>query len=138
MGLVAVASDDLDIFVLADRLIAKGWQVQPTYAFASSPAHIHFSINPASAVNMDTFVADLQEAAIDLPEAIEVPPMMIQMMQAVTGGQGGMKVGAMMGEMGITDGQLPKEQAMIHRLVNAAPTETREALLKAFLGDLFS
>ncbi len=138
MGLVAVASDDLDIFVLADRLIAKGWQVQPTYAFASSPAHIHFSINPASAVNMGAFVDDLREAALDLPTAIEVPPMMIQMMQAVTGGQGGMKVGAMMGEMGIKDGQLPKEQAMIHRLVNAAPVETREALLTAFLGDLFS
>ena len=64
--------------------------------------------------------------------------MMIQMMEAVTGGQGGMDVGAMMAQMGIQDGQLPKEQAMIHRLVNAAPTATREALLTAFLGDLFS
>ena len=138
MGLVAVASDKLDIFVLADRLIAKGWQVQPTYAFASSPAHIHFSINPASAANMDAFVSDLREAAQGLPDAIEVPPMMIQMMEAVTGGQGGMEVGTMMAQMGIRDGQLPTEQAMIHRLVNAAPTEAREALLTAFLGDLFS
>jgi sphinganine-1-phosphate aldolase len=138
MGLVAVGTDGLDVFVLADRLIARGWQVQPTYAFANSPAHIHFSINPASAVNMDAFVADLKESAVDLPATIEVPPMMIQMLQAVTSGQGGLKVGAMMGEMGITDGQLPKEQAMIHRLVNAAPTEVRESLLTAFMGDLFS
>ena len=138
MGLVAVTSDSLDVFVLADRLIERGWQVQPTYAFANSPAHIHFSINPASAVNMELFISDLQEAAKGLPEAIEVPPMMIKMMQAVTSGQGGMKVGSMMAEMGIADGRLPTEQAMIHRLVNAAPTQTREALLTAFLGDLFS
>ena len=138
MGLVAVTTEGGDVFELADRLIARGWQVQPTYGFGASPAHIHFTIDPHNAVRIDALVGSLQESAQDLPPTVDVPASVVAMLQAVTQGQGGLAVDQMMSELGIVNGQLPQAQANIHRLLDAASPPVREALLVAFLGELFT
>ncbi len=139
MGLVALATDTGDIFELADRLTAKGWHVQPTYAFGRSPAHIHFSLDPSNASSVDALVADLILAARDLPETIEPPRAVLQMLEAVgQGGVDGFDTGGMMGELGVKDGRLPENQALIHRLLNGVSPKARERLLVLFLGELFS
>ena len=50
----------------------------------------------------------------------------------------GLDAGGLMASLGITDGQLPKSSAMIHRLINAASPGARERLLILFIGELFS
>jgi glutamate/tyrosine decarboxylase-like PLP-dependent enzyme len=86
MGLLAVTADSGDVFALADRLSAKGWEVQPTYAFRRSPAHIHFTIDPQSAARVDEILDDLAEAAVDLPAPLEPPTAIIQILGAVAAG----------------------------------------------------
>jgi glutamate/tyrosine decarboxylase-like PLP-dependent enzyme len=140
MGLVALATDR-DVFELADRLTGKGWHVQPTYAYGASPAHIHFTIDPGNAGQVDALVADLAEVSADLPAPIEPPKPVLQLLEAIAGsggGGGGVNVKAMMGELGVTDGKLPDQQAMIHRLLNGVSPDAREALLVLFLGEIFS
>jgi hypothetical protein len=44
----------------------------------------------------------------------------------------------LMGQLGITDGQLPAQSAIIHRLIDAASPGARERLLVLFFGELFS
>ena len=44
----------------------------------------------------------------------------------------------LMGQLGVSDGQLPKRAALLHRLINAAPAKVREQLLVLFIGELFS
>jgi len=44
----------------------------------------------------------------------------------------------LMGALGIRDGQMPARAAGIHRLLDAASPEVREALLVTFIGELFT
>ncbi|MBT8491566.1 MAG: aspartate aminotransferase family protein [Deltaproteobacteria bacterium] len=138
MGLVAITTDDGDLFTLADRLTAAGWHLQPTYAFGRSPAHIHFTIDPSNAGQVGAFLADLREQACDLPATTEPPAPVVAMLSAVAGGAAGVPIETVMYELGIRDGKLPAEQATIHRLLNAASPEVREQLLTQFMGGLFS
>lgn len=138
MGLIAVVAEK-DLFTLADRMTAKGWHLQPTYKFGTSPTHIHFGIDASNAHRVGALLADLKEAVVDLPDPMEAPEPVVQMMEML--GQGGgadLDAGMMMRELGIVDGKLPTEQAMIHRLLDAASPKAREALLVKFFGELFS
>ncbi|MGE0788396.1 MAG: aspartate aminotransferase family protein [Sandaracinaceae bacterium] len=135
MNLFAFTTVDGDVFELADRLTRAGWHVQPTYAFGASPAHIHLSIDPGNAANVDAFLADLDRAANDLPATIAPPAEVVAMLGALGGGMP-MDAGALMAGLGIRDGQLPESSATIHRLLNAASPEARERLLVLFIGEL--
>jgi glutamate/tyrosine decarboxylase-like PLP-dependent enzyme len=126
-----------DVFELADRLSERGWNVQPTYAFGPSPAHIHLSIDPGNAASVDDFIADLRSASRDLPPSATPPPAVMALLSQVAAG-GGVDSAALLAELGINDGQLPKRAAIIHRLLNAATPELREQLLVLFMGALFS
>jgi sphinganine-1-phosphate aldolase len=136
MNLFAFTTTEGDVFVLADRMTARGWHVQLTYGFGPSPAHIHLTLDPGNAARADAFAADLQAAMVDLPPASDPPEEVVQMLDLV--GQGHIDAGLLMGQLGIADGQLPGESAMIHRLINAASSEAREGLLVLFFGQLFS
>lgn len=140
MGLVAVTTTgEGDVFELADRLTAKGWLVQPTYAFGASPAHIHFTIDPGNASRVDGLVADLTSSVVDLPAATAAPAQVVQMLELVATGQfPGLDTGSMMADLGVKDGKLPDAQAPIHRLLNGISPAARERLLVLFLGELFS
>jgi len=136
MSLFAFTTTTGDVFVLADRMTARGWLVQLTYGFGPSPAHIHLTVDPSNAARADAFAADLQAAMTDLPDAAPPPEEVVQMLDLA--GQGQLDAGALMGQLGIADGQLPGESAMIHNLINAASPTAREGLLVLFFGQLFS
>lgn len=143
MGLVALASASHDVFELADRLSAKGWHVQPTYAYGHSPAHIHLSIDPGNAARMPQFIDDLRAAMIDLPAPQEPPAAVLHLLEAlvatVDGGHDDSLTPAMlMQQLGVTDGRLPSQSALIHRVLDAASPKVREKLLALFIGELFS
>ena len=137
MNLFAFTTTDGDVFTLSDRLNARGWHVQPTYAFGVSPAHIHLTLDPSNAGGVGGLAADLAECLIDLPPAQE-PAAEVVAMLALLGEEGDLNPGMLMAGLGISDGQLPAESAPIHRLINAASPPAREQLLKLFIGELFS
>lgn len=139
MGCFAFRTTKGDVFELADRLGARGWHVQATYAFDRSPAHIHLTIDPGNAQRAGAFAEDLVACTADLPDTIEPPAQVVAMLEGIAaGGGGGLDAGMLMGQLGIADGQLPTQSAMIHRLLNAASPAAREALLVLFLGELYS
>lgn len=141
MNLFAFTTTEGDVFELADRLSERGWLVQPTYAFGRSPAHIHLTIDPGNASRAGDFARDLRAAMVDLPARIEAPEPVVAMLSAIAAGgaaAAGVDAGAILRELGITDGRLPARAATIHRLLDAAPPAIREKLLILFVGELFS
>ncbi|HHH30406.1 MAG TPA: aspartate aminotransferase family protein, partial [Polyangiaceae bacterium] len=139
MGLFAFRPTEGDLFELADRLTARGWHVQPTYKFGRSPAHIHLTMDPGNAANAKAFSEDLVRCMQDLPAPMDPPEQVVQMLEMLGTDAGqGLDAGALMGQLGVTDGQLPTQSAMIHRLINAASPGARERLLVLFIGELFS
>ena len=142
MNLLAFTTDgDGDVFELADRFADRGWHVQPTYAYGRSPAHVHLTIDPTNAERVDGLARDLAVCAADLPLATKPPRAAIEMLSQLGGtGDGGasLDAGALMAQLGIEGGRLPKRAAPIHRLLDAAPPEVRERLLTLFMGALFT
>lgn len=138
MNLFAFTTEGGDVFELADRLTERGWHVQPTYAFESSPAHIHLTIDPGNASRAAAFAEDLKASMKDLPPTEAPPEAVVAMLAHIGAGGDGLDPKMLMGELGIADGQLPTRAATIHRLINAAPPAAREKLLVLFIGELFS
>jgi len=58
MSILAVASDKINIYAVADELSAKGWYIDRQ----QSPPSIHLTISPIHAQYMDEFLIDLREA----------------------------------------------------------------------------
>jgi sphinganine-1-phosphate aldolase len=135
MNLFAFTPTEGDVFELADRLTALGWHVQPTYGFGPSPAHIHLTLEPTNAARADDLARDLARAMVDLPPPSPPPPEVVAMLPALAAGA---SPAELMAGLGLVDGQLPAAAAPIHRLIEAAPPELREALFKMFFGELFS
>ncbi len=143
MGLIALASEQYDVFELADRLAAKGWHVQPTYAYGHSPAHIHLSIDPGNAARTPQFIDDLRAAMVDLPAPEPPPAAIVHLLEALVATAGGaddasLSPAMLMQQLGVSDGRLPARSALIHRVLDAASPKVREKLLALFIGELFS
>lgn len=139
MNLFAFTTTDGDVFELSDRLNARGWHVQPTYAFGVSPAHIHLTIDPSNAGGVGALAADLAACLVDLPPTQAPPEAIVALLETLGTGEGDdVDTGVLMASLGITDGQLPGASATIHRLINAASPGARERLLIGFIGELFS
>ncbi|MBK9262793.1 MAG: aspartate aminotransferase family protein [Polyangiaceae bacterium] len=139
-NVLALTTDDGDVFELADRLTECGWYVQPTYSFGRSPAHIHLTVDPGNADRAPDFARDLEKCAVDLPARMSPPPEVVAMLSHLVGssGDGGFDAGDIMAQLGITNGQLPARAGMIHRILEAAPPPVREGLLAMFMGELFT
>jgi sphinganine-1-phosphate aldolase len=139
MNLLAfTTSEGGDIFELADRLTAEGWLVQPTYGFGRSPAHIHLTIDPNNAQQVDRFTADLAHSLEGLPARVESPAQVLALLASAAGDGAAIDSAMLMGALGIADGRLPERAATIHRLIDAAPPSMREQLLILFMGELYS
>ncbi len=139
MNLLAFTTEDGDVFELADRLAERRWLVQPTYGFGRSPAHIHLTIDPNNAANVDRLTADLAACLEGLPSRTEPPAQVLALLSSAAASTGEAIDGAMlMQALGIADGRLPDRAATIHRLIEAAPPKMREQLLVLFMGELFS
>jgi glutamate/tyrosine decarboxylase-like PLP-dependent enzyme len=137
-NLFAFTTVDGDVFELADRLAEKGWHVQPTYAFGPSPAHIHLTVDPGNAERAPDLARDIVASAADLPARTPPPAEVIALLSGLATGGLALDAGAMLAQLGIEGGQLPKRAAVIHRLIDAAPPELRERILVLFMGELFS
>jgi sphinganine-1-phosphate aldolase len=125
---LAASSPDVDLFVLADELAARGWHTQPQMAFADLPPTIHLTVTAAVASTAAEFGPDLAasvEAArahgpIEVPTldpSTEVTPELIEQLAA---------------GLGLAGGDFTR-MAPVNAVLNAATPELREALLSGFL-----
>lgn len=61
MTVVAIGSEEYDIFAIGDALNAKGWH----FDRQDNPPALHLMASPRHALNVDEFVADLRAAVAD-------------------------------------------------------------------------
>jgi glutamate/tyrosine decarboxylase-like PLP-dependent enzyme len=143
---VCFASTDaeLDVFVLADELTARGWHTQPQLSYADIPASIHLTVTAAVAPHVTVFGPALAAAAAAaralgptrLPDEVRamagaltpeaLTPEVVAGLAAAFG-LGGAGAG------GAGGGVLPDRMAPVNALLDAAPPRLREALLIEFL-----
>lgn len=141
--LLAVTTDDdgLDVFSIADEMLARGWFVQPQMAFGSAPANLHLTLSAATAASVPDFVAALEDsvAAVRGTGPVQVPAQLAAAAAATDPAtldeaafDGLLRAAGLAGEGG--ELALPERFAQVNALLNLAPPGVREALLLAVLG----
>jgi sphinganine-1-phosphate aldolase len=129
-SVVCLASDGVDLFVLADELAARGWHTQPQMAYRSLEPTIHLTVTAAVRDTAPSFAADLS-AAVAAAQArgpVEVPPLPPLTPEMITPEF----VAGLAEALGLGAGDFSR-MAHVNALLNAAPPQLREALLTGFL-----
>jgi sphinganine-1-phosphate aldolase len=132
------AEPDVDLFVLADELAARGWHTQPQLSYGPISATIHLTVTAAVAATAADFAPDLADAvaATRARGPIPLPQSLVEAAGALTPEMvtpeliEGLAEGLGLGE------DLAQGMAAVNSLLNAAPPALREALLAGFLSQL--
>ena len=77
---VCLASDEVDLFVLADELAARGWHTQPQLAYRDMPPTIHLTVTAAVSATAAEFAPALQAAVVATRERgpVQLPPSLLR------------------------------------------------------------
>ncbi|GIE79022.1 aspartate aminotransferase family protein [Actinoplanes philippinensis] len=129
-SVVCLASDGVDLFVLADELAARGWHTQPQMAHAGHPPSIHLTVTAAVHATVESFAPGLA-AAVDAARArgpVQLPPLPPLTAEAVTPEL----IASLAEGLGLGAGDFT-QMATVNTILNAAPPALREALLTGFL-----
>jgi sphinganine-1-phosphate aldolase len=132
-SVVCLASDDVDLFVLADELAARGWHTQPQMTYADMPPTIHLTVTAAVHATAAAFAPDLAEAvaAARAHGPVELPPLPPLTPETITPEL----IAALAEGLGLGAGDFTR-MATVNAILNAAPPALREALLTGFLSHL--
>ncbi|MCA2213033.1 pyridoxal phosphate-dependent decarboxylase family protein [Jidongwangia harbinensis] len=132
---VCLASDGVDLFVLADELAARGWHTQPQMAYADLPPTIHLTVTAAVGATVAEFAPALADAvaATRARGPVQLPPPLLAAAATLTPEQVDPElIAGLAATLGLADGALGP-MAAVNTLLNAAPPALREALLAGFL-----
>jgi len=75
-SIVTFTSDDIDLFILAEKMRSKGWyiQLQPGSLKMGFPPSIHLTISPVHSVTSSEFIEDLKQVVEEVRDYhIEIP-----------------------------------------------------------------
>ncbi len=132
---VCLASDGVDLFVLADELAARGWHTQPQMAYADLPATIHLTVTAAVGATAGQFAPALADAvaAARARGPVRLPPPLVEAAGTLTLEMVTPElIEGLAGGLGLGDGGAGP-MAAVNTLLDAAPPALREALLTGFL-----
>jgi glutamate/tyrosine decarboxylase-like PLP-dependent enzyme len=128
--LLALSSQDTDLFAAADQMRTRGWYVQPQFAFQNSPTNLHLTVTAANRGNEQQFLTDLRDSlASAVPVQVDLSILSGLDPDTLTSDQ----FDGLMGSVDLSAGF-----AAVNALLEAAPARLRERLLTEFLGRLYA
>ncbi|MEO7125967.1 MAG: aminotransferase class V-fold PLP-dependent enzyme [Nakamurella sp.] len=127
-----------NVFAIADEMAARGYYIQPQFAFRGVPASLHMTVTAANAGNEAELIAALAQS-VDAAAAVGDPSVGVDVIEAVLqadlSAPGGLvAVASSLGLIG--DGgslTLPQRMAPINALLDALPAASREQVLRGVL-----
>ncbi|WP_201294955.1 MULTISPECIES: aspartate aminotransferase family protein [unclassified Nocardiopsis] len=139
--LVALASDEVDVFVLADRVAASGWYLQPQLSYAGLPANLHLTLTGVSLAGVEDLLRVLAEAVPAVRGAR--PPVPEGLAEAVAGldlsALDDAGFAALLASVGVAPGAPGGSgTAVVNTVLDGLAPAEREALLVRFLSALYS
>lgn len=135
-------SEGFDLFTVADEMKARGWYVQPQFAFESSPVNLHLTVTAANHGSEKEFLTDLSSAvaAARTSGPVLVDPAVAEFVAALDPATlTSEQFVGLLAAAGLGSGAgLPDRMAPINALLATAPPPLRERLLLEFLGALYT
>ncbi|PWH15807.1 MAG: aspartate aminotransferase family protein [Anaerolineae bacterium] len=138
MCLFAFTSDRYNLFQVVDAMAKRGWTVQPQFAKPGAPRNIHISVNYGNVKRVEEFLQALQESVteVSVKPPIQSEPLIAELKRLIEqqDPQLFQKAAAL---VGMQDGNLPKEMALVNTLLEAMPDEIQAQFLVEFFNQLY-
>ncbi|KIG12735.1 Pyridoxal-dependent decarboxylase [Enhygromyxa salina] len=141
MSHVAISSDTIPIFRLAEAINARGWYVQVQLSYGNSPANIHLCINPANLPWIDALLEDIA-ACVEVVRDSKPSPLVAGVLSALAevdvATMDDQTLRQLMAMAGVAGGGAPKIGAEINEILDALEPQFRARLLTEFMNELFT
>lgn len=138
MCLFAFTSERLNLFQVVDAMAERGWTVQPQFAKPNAPRNIHLSVNYGNVKRVDEFLTALRQSVEEVrtKPPIQHEPLITELNKLIESRDAQIfdKAAAL---LGIQDGNLPKEMALLNTLLEAMPDEVQAQFLVEFFNRLY-
>ena len=139
MNLVAVTSDTINVFHIADEMKERGWYIQPQLGLRHYRENFHFSVQAGNVKHIDALLVDLAEAT----EAAKKLPISA-IGEKVAKEFGHLKPKEMTEEIfwkmlkmaGIHSLDMPERMAEINEVLNVLSPEMADELLTRFFNEI--
>lgn len=140
MCMFSIASDEFNVYQLADEMKARGWYLQPQFSIDGLPANLHITVNQNSIAVVDDFLAALKDAVT----AVKADPNPVDAneirghIEALLAQQGDASLKDLAAMVGIDGTKLPQKMALLNTILDIIPDNLTEEVLIDFLNDLFA
>ncbi len=138
MCLFAFTSERLNLFQVVDAMAQKGWTVQPQFSKPNAPRNIHISVNYGNIKRVDEFLQALRQSVEDvrIKPPLNTEPLIAELHQIIAH-QDPLLFQKAANMVGMLDGNLPKEMALVNTLLEAMPDEVQSQFLVEFFNQLY-
>ncbi|MFZ5809756.1 MAG: pyridoxal phosphate-dependent decarboxylase family protein [Chloroflexota bacterium] len=138
MCLFALTAQKINLFQVVDSMAQRGWTVQPQFAKPGAPRNIHISVNYGNVKRVEEFLHALRQSVEDVSAKppLQSESLIAELKRLIDNKDPQMfeKAAAM---VGMRDGTLPKEMALVNTLLEAMPDEVQSQFLIEFFNQLY-
>lgn len=140
MSMFAIASEELNVFELADAMLDRNWYVQPQFSCPGSPANVHVSVSYGNVEQVDDFLEALRAATAEVQsrEGIQLPVLRGQIEHLLSGLSEAEAIAQVYQLGGINSGELPERMALINSVLECLPRPLGERLLVDYANTLYA
>jgi len=138
MCMFSFASDEMNVYQLADEMAKRGWYLQGQFSTSVTPRNLHVSVNYGTLPMAEAFLKDLGECAEIVRKNEQLDTDFIRQQIGLMLAEPSPEVFAGMAAMaGIQGSELPQEMALINEVLDALPDEYANQLLIDYFNDLY-
>jgi sphinganine-1-phosphate aldolase len=137
MCMFSIASDQVNVYQLADEMKKRGWYLQGQFATRLSPPNLHVSVSYGTCGRVEAMLADLSESVREVKAGNPIPVEFLRGMIEQAGGAGPEELVALKGALGLQGNELPEELALINQVLDLLPDEVANGLLVDYFNDLY-
>ncbi len=138
MSMFSFASNNINVFHLADALRRRGWYLQPQFSTPLSPRNLHVSVTYGVAHNVEALLAVLAACVEEVRQAPPTDPTLIQtLVSAIARDPSPATIMELMAAIGLRPGALPQEMALINDILDALPDAVANEIVIDFFNNLY-
>lgn len=140
MCIFSFASDNINVFQLADAMAKRGWYLQPQFSTEKTPHNLHITIMNGNVPRVDEMLRDLAECVEEVKASkVKIDLNMVRgQVRAMLDSFGDKAIEQLTAMAGIdSGGGKINELALISSILDALPKDISKALLVDFVNNLF-
>ncbi len=138
MCMFSFASDEINVYQLADEMKKRGWYLQGQFSTPISPRNLHVSVNQGTVSRVEDMLKDLGECVEIVRNSVPLDGDFIRAAVAALLDDPSPEAFASLTALaGIQGAQLPEELALINEFLDALPDDIANQVLIEFFNDLY-